>query len=378
MIYLDNASTTYPKPEEVYKANEYANRNLAFNSGRGGYNVARDISKMVDETRREVIGLVNGNNGNKVIFTSSATQSLNQIIFGLDWEYNANVYISPFEHNAVIRSLTKIKEKYNINIITIPFDNKTWELMVDDLEDMFINKKPKCIFISSKSNVTGYNIPYREIFTISEKYKSINVLDASQSFGIKKIDINETKIDYIVFAGHKSLYSVFGIAGFIKNSNENLNSVIYGGTGSDTLNNNMPDMSPYKYEAGSLNCVGIYTLKESIEWLKTHNVEKVELELTKYLLDKLANIEKVKLYMPKQKDMCDGIISINVDGYNSDEVGSILDNEFSICVRTGYHCAPYVHDFINSLNHLGTVRISLGYYNTKEDIDALINALKSL
>lgn len=375
MIYLDNAATTYPKPECVYAALDKANREMAFNSGRGSYKKARDISKKIDETRQLIANIIKTEKNN-VIFKPSATSSLNNIILGIEWNEGDNVYISPFEHNSVIRPLENIKKKYNINIIKLPFDKLTWNAS-DDMTDLFVLKKPKCIICSSKSNVTGYKLPVKEIFKEGKKYNSINILDASQSYGVDK-SISKENVDFIVFAGHKSLYASFGIAGFIKLSNTELNVIEFGGTGSDSLSSNMPDEIPNRYEAGSKNIIAILGLNESLKWLDKNNVEQKEEELTRYLYDKLKNMQKVKIYAPTENTKCVGILSINVEGYRADEVGNILDEEFDIAVRTGYHCAPLIHDFIDSREFNGTVRISLNYFNSKEDLDKLIEALNTL
>ena len=212
---------------------------------------------------------------------------------------------------------------------------------------------------------------------ISKKYNSINILDASQGFGIVPIT-NKDNINYIVFAGHKSLYASFGIAGFIKLKSDILRQSIFGGTGSDTMNPNMPSNVPDGFEAGSPNIVSISGLDASIDWINSVDIYKHENELTSYLIDKLKKIKNIHIFIPNNIDKIFGIVSIGIDGYSSDDVGNILDDEFDICVRTGYHCAPLIHDFIGSLEYNGTVRISLNYFNTKNDIDILIKALESL
>lgn len=311
-----------------------------------------------------------------MIFKTSSTSALNNIILGIHWEEGDNVYVSPFEHNSVMRPLEQMKNKYKLNIIILPFDKTTWEVKAEAW-DMFALKKPKCIICSAKSNVTGYQLPIQEIFQEGKKYNSINVLDASQSFGVDRT-IKKDNTDFIVFAGHKSLYASFGVAGFVKLSNVDLKITQLGGTGSDSLNLNMPEEMPAKYESGSKNVVAILGLNESLKWLKTVNVKEKEEELTKYLYERLKEIPKIILYTPIEQSKCIGVISINIEGYQADEVGSILDEEFDIAVRTGYHCAPFIHDFIGSKPYHGTIRISLNYFNTKEEIDQLIQALKSL
>lgn len=375
MIYLDNAATTYPKPEEVYLALDKANRN-AFNTGRGSYKVAREASEIKEDVRNKILKLNNIKNA-KVIYTSSATASLNDIIFGLELKNNDYIYISPFEHNSIVRPLEELKKRININVEVLPFDKQTWNPDYEKINDMFAIHKPVAIFLSQVSNVTGYTLPYNEIFDLAQKYNSINVLDASQGYGIVPIK-NSEDINYIVFAGHKSLYASFGIAGYIKLKNDKLKQSVFGGTGSDTMNPNMPDTIPEGYEAGSPNIVSIYGLDASIDWLNSVDIYKHEKELTDYLIEELQKIKTVHVFLPDNTENIFGMVSLGINNYSSDDVGLILDDEYSICVRTGYHCAPLIHDFIGSLEYNGTIRISLNYFNTKNDIDLLIDALKSL
>lgn len=373
MRYFDNSATTFPKPECVYEALDYANRNLAFNAGRGQYQKAVDAENYIQSARKEIASFINCDY-KCVTFLASATESLNLIINGLDISNGDNIYISPFEHNAIIRPLYNLKEKIDFNIIMMPFDNKTWKVDEQKLINLFALHNPKAILISSVSNVTGYKLPYEEIFAISKKYNCINVLDCAQSFGI--LPINKVNIDFIVFAGHKTLYTCFGVAGFININDVKLTITKSGGNGSDSLNHKMPDNNYERYEAGSPNIVAIYGLLKSCEWLKKENILEKEIINTKYLIEELKKLNNVKLYLPDNENVL-SIVSITVNDYKPDEVASILNDEFEICVRSGYHCSPYVHDFIGTKNG-GTVRISLGAFNTKEDIDFLVDALKSL
>lgn len=375
MIYFDNAATTYPKPEEVYIALDKANRN-AFNTGRGSYKCAREASEIKEAVRNKILNINKIKNA-KVVYTNSATTALNDLIFGINLKENDYIYISPFEHNSIIRPLEELKKRIKINIEILPFDKQTWKPNYDKINDMFAIHNPAAVFLSQVSNVTGYILPYNEIFELTKKYNSINILDSSQGYGIVPIN-NTENINYIVFAGHKSLYASFGIAGYIKLKNDKLKQSIFGGTGSDTMNPNMPDTIPDGYEAGSPNIVSISALDASIDWLNTVDIYEHEKELTKYLIDKLKKTKNVHLFIPDDNDVIFGMVSIGIRNYLSDDVGSILDDEYNICVRTGYHCAPLVHDFIESLEYNGTVRISLNYFNTKNDVDLLISALESL
>ena len=375
MVYLDNAATTYPKPEEVYEALDYANRNLAFNSGRGNYKKSQEVTKIIDETRDKIASLVNLSSKN-VAFLSSATECLNVIINGLTLDCGDAVYISPFEHNAIVRPLFELQKTKGIEIVQLPFDRVKWKPNLEKIDEMMSIKKPKAVFVSQISNVTGLMIDYLDIFEISKRHKAITVLDSAQAFGVVNPDLKFT--DYCVFAGHKSLYASFGIAGIIAKDFSSLKITKSGGTGSDSLNHSMPENGYGRIEAGSPNIVAIYGLKESLKWLDKNSVKRTEEELTKYLIQKLKTLEKVILYTPSEVADLMGIVSINVEGYNPSDVGSILSEEFDIAVRTGFHCSPFVHEFIGSFEHAGTVRVSLGAFNTNEDIDKLIEALNTL
>lgn len=375
MIYLDNSATTFPKPQELYDALDYANRKLAFNAGRGSYKEAVESAKIIDECRKLVSSFAQ-KEPIDVAFLSSATESLNLIINGLNFTSFDFVYISPFEHNAIIRPLMNLKEKIGFEIIEIPFDPLTWEIDTIKLEEMFSIKQPKAVFLSQISNVTGFILPYLKIFELSKLYKGINILDSAQSYGVLNTDL--TNVDYCIFAGHKSLYASFGVAGIISNSFDKLSIIKSGGTGSDSLNYKMPDNGHDRLESGSSNIVAIYGLLKTCQWLKTNSILEHEIELTRYLICSIKQLNNVILYLPKNEQNILGIVSFNVKGYLSDEVASILYDEFQIALRSGYHCSPLVHNFIQSEPFKGTVRVSLGAFNTKDDIDALVHALKTL
>lgn len=375
MIYLDNSATTFPKPKEVYDALDYANRNLAFNAGRGSYHESIESAQIIEECRNKILSF-SKNDKRDVAFLSSATEALNIIINGLDLNAGDVVYISPFEHNAIVRPLFNLKKRIGIEIIQIPFDPETWVPNLDKLEEMFSFKKPKAVFLSQISNVIGFILPYQEIFKLGKQYNALTVLDSAQAYGVLNPCL--TNVDYCVFAGHKSLYASFGVAGIIGNSFGNLLISKSGGTGSDSLNNYMPETGHERIESGSPNIVAIYGLSKSCDWLKSANVYEHEKVLTDYLIRSLKEIDKAIIYLPEKLDNIFGIISFNIEGYLSEEVATILYDEFGIAVRSGYHCSPFVHEFIGSTNFKGTVRISLGAFNTREDIDALIFALRTL
>lgn len=374
MIYLDNAATTYPKPKEVYEALDFAQKNLSFNAGRGTYKVARDCLQVLDDLRKEIAN-ISGCDYSNVTLLSSATEALNLIINGLDLKEGMNVYITPFEHNAIIRPLYNVQKTIGFKIHILPFDKRSWEPDITKIKNMFALNNPDIVFSSQISNVTGLLIDYSNIFTISKLYNATNVLDAAQGYGI--VDVDKTNVDFVVFAGHKSLYGPFGIGGFINLSNSELKVVKSGGTGSDTLNHEMPKSKHLRYESGSPNVPAAYGALVGIRWVRQNNVKKHENELTNYLIDSLEPLKKIHVYMPANKEKIFGIVSISIEGYYADEIGNILNDEYDICIRTGYHCSPFVHEFINSTSNGGTARISISRFTSKDDIDCLIDALKT-
>ncbi|MDP4146983.1 MAG: aminotransferase class V-fold PLP-dependent enzyme [Bacillota bacterium] len=381
MVYFDNAATTFPKPNKVYEYMDRYYRDFGVNAGRSSYKLAREASKLINDTRNKLAGLVNYDKAEKVIFTPSATIAMNQIIDGLTWDEFKTVYVTPFEHNAIMRPLNYVKEKFNIKIEIIPFDPVTFALDVEELNLKFSRDFPDFIFMSHVSNVTGFILPIEDIIEAAEKYNPIITLDCSQSIGLIPIDITKLDIHYLVFAGHKTLYGPFGIGGFIDKSKIKLAEIIKGGTGSDSLNLNMPDTYPAKYEAGSPNILAIAGLYSALDWineLDVKNIRKKEIELTKILINKLKENDQVKLYLPENLSNHVGIVSCNLNQYNPNELGQILDEDFNIAVRTGFHCAPLIHDFLGTTNKGGTLRISLGYFNETEDINYLVNRLEEL
>ena len=380
IIYLDNAATTFPKPECVYKRMDYVNRNLAVNAGRGSYELAREATEIIDCTRDKLCKLVNGRRREDVILTPSVTVALNQILGGIVWEEHSYVYVSPFEHNAVVRTLYNMADQYNLNIVEMPviIGENDLKIDLDRLEYMFSKCNPFCVCMTHVSNVTGNILPILSLCRMAKKYNAITILDAAQSLGLIPIDLRKVELDYLAFAGHKTLYGPFGVGGFVINNVLALKSYIAGGTGSDSLNVNMPNYNPVKYEPASQNIVAIAGLEAALAWIsKQEDLLKREKEKTDYLYKQLSKINDIIVYS-NGSDEHIGIISFNVCGYTADEVGDILDHEYNIAVRTGYHCAPLIHRHLKEDGFKGTVRIGIGCFNTKEELDILVSVLKEL
>ncbi len=378
MVYLDNAATTFPKPECVYSVMDETNRKMAINAGRGSYRLAREASGLIVETKNLLRRLVHAEANSSVVLSPSITVAINQIANGITWPDGAAVYVSPYEHNAVARTIYKIAKEKRIKVRMLPLENEMLEIDIEKTKYMFSQENPFAVFCTHVSNVTGYILPVNEIFTEAKRHGAITILDAAQSLGLIDVDSRLIDADIIAFAGHKTLYGPFGIGGFINISNIPLGEYITGGTGSDSLNLEMPNGNETKYEASSSNIVAIAGLNAALKNISIENNFAHERELTNYLVDKLSTNKKIKMFLPFDRNNHVGIVSFVYSGMNSNDIGTILDEDFDIAVRTGYHCAPYIHEYLKDKASLGTVRIGLGQFNTKEDIDILVNALEDL
>lgn len=377
MVYLDNAATTFPKPEVVYRAMDKMNREGAVNAGRGSYKLARDASKLIGETKDLIRRLVHVDASSAVVFSPSVTIAMNQIVNGMQLREQAVVYVSPYEHNAVARSIHELGKKKKLIIREIPL-NSDLEIDLEKMKYDFAIDKPDAVFCTHVSNVTGYILPVKKIFEEAKKYGSITVLDVAQSMGLVQIRADLMQVDLIAFAGHKTLYGPFGIGGFINVSGIPLDIFISGGTGSESLNLEMPSGKETRYESASCNIVAVAGLNAALKVIDPDACMAHEKELGDYLIKKLSEIRSVKMYVPKDRKSHVGIVSFVVDGYISEDVGMILDEDFDIAVRTGYHCAPFIHKYLKDENTLGTVRVGLGQFSVKEDIDKLAMGLKEI
>ena len=377
MIYLDNAATTFPKPSAVYEAMDRANRELAFNAGRGSYEKSRDASALLEETKQQLRELVKTDVETPVVFSPSITIALNQILNGYSWPNNAVVYVSPYEHNAVARTLHHLEDQGLLKIRFLPVNETSFEIDVEQMKYQFMQERPDAIVCTHVSNVTGYILPVDTIFSEGKKYGALTVIDTAQSLGLLPVDSRTLNADIIAFAGHKTLYGPLGIGGFINVAGIDLSVVVTGGTGSDSLNLNMPDGPEVKYEAASTNIVAVAGLNAALNTLnQTQNYDH-EKELGDYLIKQLKANNEISLYCPTHQENHVGVVSFTVNGYASDDA-MILDEDYDIAVRSGYHCAPWIHDLIGSKKTNGTVRVGISQFSNVEDINALIGALETL
>lgn len=378
VVYLDNAATTFPKPNEVYDYMIDMYKDYGVNAGRGIGSSEKSVDNIIRDTRQMLKEIVKANDSYEAVFAPSATIALNQILMGLDYSNIRNIYISPFEHNAVLRTLEEIKKEKQINVITLDFNKDTWEYNFDKIKYQFSNNEPDLVVVNHTSNVFGYISDISYIGKLVKKYDSLYLVDGSQSVGVQNIDVNEAKIDFLVFAGHKTLYAPFGIAGFILNKNIILKPYIFGGTGTESANMSMPDTVPTRYEAGSMNIMSIFGLYRALKWIENVGIDSIrnkENELTNKLVSIMTKYNFIQTYIPKKNHT--SIVSFTVKGYPVDTMAEAISSEYNISLRHGLHCAPYAH-YISGTFPEGTIRVSIGYFTTDKDLEKLDEALEEL
>lgn len=373
-FYFDNAATTFPKPPAVYDFMDSFYRTCGGNAGRGQYKQAADSTKIITETRDLLKELLQCPNKD-VVFTPSATIALNMIIQGLVRNTKIkNICISPFEHNAVTRVLESLKKTEQIQVSILPI-NEDFEYEFELIKQQFYKSKPDLMILSHGSNVCGLINPVEKLCEIAKTFNAITVLDMAQTAGLVPLNVGNNNIDFAVFAGHKTLLGPFGISGFVKNKMTNLPTFLFGGTGVESANQNMPEEMPYKYEMGSQNIQAIAGLHEALKWwlADTDSIRQKEKENHKRLFDLLSSYDFIKIVGCKDLDKTIGVISCLIDNYTADEIGNVLD-ERDVAVRTGLQCSPLAHQTLGTFPS-GTVRFSVQYYTNERDFEGLEDAL---
>lgn len=376
MIYLDNGATTNKKPFCVKMAiiKSCFKKNSA-NPNRSGYKISTFLASKIMDVRENLAKFFNCTSAENVIFTSGCTEALNLAIIGTH-KKNGHIISTIYEHNSVLRPLNELKKIYKENItflspdINGKIDLEKFEQSINDNTYMI-----SCIFTS---NVTGYSNEIEKIGQICKKHNLLFLVDCAQSAGHEKIDMQKMNIDFLSIAGHKGFYATTGIGALLVSdkAKEHLNPIKFGGTGTQSNSIIQPKDFPDGFESGTCNVPGILSLGAGLKFVQKHQNkinEKIK-NLTVYLHQKLKQIDNITIY--PNNNFNSGVISFNLFGIPSNEVGNFLSENYNICVRTGLHCAPLVHKNFNTLE-TGMVRVSLSYFNKKRDIDKLINALKN-
>lgn len=374
IIYLDNAATTFPKPEVVYQTMDHFYRNFGGNAGRGANPLARRAALLVSETREELKAWLNTP---EVIFAPSATIALNTVILGAQLRSGDMVYVTPFEHNSVLRPLEHLRKTVGIEIHVLPYDGQTFECKLDKIQSLFKLDPPAMICITQVSNVFGAVSPVDDLMLLAKNFSpsAITLVDGAQSAGLKPVDMS--RVDALVFSGHKSLYGPYGVAGIAFGGRWRPAPLIYGGTGTQSESIDMPQEGSSRYEAGSHNISAMAGLSAALHWLHQTGRDAVNAHvdfLMGELLQELPKLADVHVFMPKHQS---GIVSFNIDCVSPQAVEMALGAQ-QIVVRAGLHCAPWAHEFAQTIEMGGTVRISGGFWNTSEDIQRFIMNVASL
>ncbi|MDH4157546.1 MAG: aminotransferase class V-fold PLP-dependent enzyme, partial [candidate division Zixibacteria bacterium] len=360
LIYLDNGATTFPKPDEVYRAMDYSYRNFGVNPGRSGYDLCMMAGNIVEETRKLLTEFFNGTDPNRLVFGYNATDALNIAIFGLLKEGD-HAISTTIEHNSVLRPLYHCWKDQNIEVDYVPFDDKGFV----DPNDIAAKMKPntRLVVVNHASNVIGTVQPIAEIGRLCRNREIPFVIDASQTAGKIPIDMEKMNIDVVAFTGHKSLMGPMGIGGLCVRDGIDIRHTRAGGTGVRSAVRTHLDEYPYRLEYGTTNLPGIAGLNAGLKWLAKKGVENIhdfEKKLLNQLRDGLQEIEGVSLYC--QDDLADhiGVLAFNIDGLEALHAGTMLDVDFNIASRTGLHCAPLVHAQLGTDKIHGTVRFGIG------------------
>jgi len=375
MIYLDNAATSYPKPEKVYEEMDKCMRRYCANPGRSGHKMALASGKAILAAREKVSRFFNIDDPMRLCFTKNATEALNIGIKGI-LKPGDHVITTSMEHNSVVRPLKTLEKTHGIEITFLEGDDYG---MVDP-EDVQKNIKSntRLITVTVSSNVNGVIMPVAEIGKVARENSIPFLVDGSQGAGSMEIDVKKMNIDMLAFPGHKGLLGPQGTGGLYVSENLEITPLTQGGTGSNSENVYQPDFMPDQMESGTLNTPGIVGLSCGIDFINSFSLRNLVLYkkmLIKRLFDGLETIKGVKIYSPKEIELNSGIVAIRIGDMDSALVAYKLDKNYEIAVRPGLHCASLAHKKLGTTD-IGLVRISHGCFNTIDDIDELLKAVE--
>lgn len=375
MIYLDNAATSFHKPKEVFEAVYDAMQGVG-NSGRGVHGASLSSSRIIYKVRVSLSKFFNTEDPSHVVLTSNATESLNIVIQGL-LKSGDHCISTVVEHNSVLRPLYYMKN-CGVELTLVGADNKGC-ISVSDIEGA-IRLNTKAIVINHASNVTGNLTDIESIGRICSKHNILFILDASQTAGLIPIDMKKNNISALCCSGHKSLLGPQGTGALCLAKGIKPSPLKFGGTGTDSFSHSMPDALPASLEAGTLNTHGFAGLLASLDYLLEYGQNKIYSEVTdlmNYFVENIIDIPKIRLYGDFDAQIRTPVVSLNIGSIDSGEISDELFNRFGIATRAGAHCAPMAHELFGTVNQ-GMVRFSFSHFNTFEEVNSAINALKVL
>jgi len=375
MIFLDNAATSFPKPECVYAFMDQFYRRAGVNPGRSGYDLCMEAGDLLDRTRKTLTRFVNGSDPNRLCFSYNATDALNLIIFGL-LEAGDHAVTTTLEHNSVLRPLYHLQKFGGVEVDHVPFDGAGF-VDPDDLRRRF-KPQTRLVVVNHASNVIGTIQPIREIGRLCREAGVVFAVDASQTAGKVPIDVRADFIDVLAFTGHKSLFGPTGIGGLYVADGVDIRQTRAGGTGVRSADRLHLEEYPYRLEYGTPNILGAAGLHAGVQWILEKGMSAIaahETSLLKLLRDGLSGIEGVRMYCQDDLTNHVSVLSFNVDGMEASDTGTMLDVDHGIACRTGLHCAPLVHEQLGTDKIKGAVRFGIGPLNTEEHIRTAIAAV---
>ena len=379
MIYLDNAATTFPKPDAVYDFMNDFYRKHGVNPGRSGFDAAVETEEIVFNTRKLLTDLFNGGDDpNRLTFSYNATDSLNIILQGLA-EKGDHAVTTMLEHNSVLRPLYCMQQQGIIDVAYIPFDNAGY-IDPDDIKKA-IRPNTKFVVCTHISNAIGTIQPLAEIGKICKEAGVFFVVDGSQGAGAVNVDMLAENIDIYIFTGHKHLMGPTGIGGSYVREGVNIRQTRYGGTGVRSTYPAHLEEFPYRLEAGTLNLLGIAGLNAGVKWILEQGIENLHnkaMRLWEKLRTHLQNTNGITTYCAVDSRNQNPVLSFNINGLAAADVGMMLDVDYDIACRTGLQCAPRLHQRLGTLDRHGTVRLSIGAFNSEKEIDTAIEAVKNI
>lgn len=374
MIYLDNAATTMKKPQCVIDAVVNAMTHMG-NAGRGANEAALGASRVIYDTREKISDLFNLQNPSRVAFTCNSTESLNTAIKGVLTRSDHAITTS-LEHNSVLRPLYELESK-GMELSVVECD-ENGNINYDDFESL-IKDNTKAIVCTHASNLVGNLLDVKKIGEIAKKYNLVFIVDASQSAGVFPIDMQDMNIDILCFTGHKGLLGPQGTGGLCVRENVNIRPLKVGGSGVNTFSKTHPDVMPTMLEAGTLNGHAIAGLNAALDYLKEEGIENIrnrEEELMFRFYNGIKDIKDIKIYGNFENKRA-AIVTFNIGDIDSAAFSDELSLYYNISTRPGAHCAPLMHKAMNTVDQ-GAVRFSFSHYNTEEEIDTAINAVKEI
>jgi len=379
-IYLDNAATSWPKPEAVYAAVDHYQREIGAPSGRSGYREAVEASRIVERARQGVARLVGARDSRQIVFTASGTDSLNLALFGV-LQPGDHVVTTVCDHNSVLRPLRALSDAGVISVTHVPCDGAGY-VSPDDVR-CALRQDTRLAAIVHGSNVTGAIQSVEEIGTVVREQGVLLLVDAAQTLGHFPIDVEQLQVDLLAAPGHKGLLGPLGTGVlYIRPSIEmELKPLRYGGTGTFSQKDRQPETLPDKYEAGNHNVPGLAGLAAAAEFLQTRRIDSVQAHhalLAKRLLDGLTTIPGVNIHGPDAKSPRTSVVSFTMNGYDPQELAALLEVAGNVQCRAGLHCAPRMHEALGTLEHGGTVRLSPGWATTEAEIDCALELIATL